>query len=115
MRHLAIVKAVHERDVLTNQANVWLPHALARKYPLAAVEWGWQYAFLASRQSTDLVSGERRRHHIGERARVKKSGINKPVGCHTFRHSQRRTHHTDLRAPNWPRCGWCQKPVAEPV
>ena len=87
MSHLAIVKAVHDRDVLTNQANVWLPHALARKYPLAAAEWGWQYAFPASRLSTDPVSGERRRHHIGERARVKKSGINKPVGCHTFRHS----------------------------
>ena len=40
------------------------------------------------------MSGDRRRHHVGERAvqnavagAVKKSGINKPVGCHTFRHS----------------------------
>jgi integron integrase len=93
-RHLAVIKALYERDVLAEQANVWLPHALARKYPRAPAEWGWQYVFPAGRLSTDPVSGERRRHHIGERAvqnavakAVRKSGINKPVGCHTFRHS----------------------------
>jgi integron integrase len=94
VRHLAIIEAVFERDSLARQANVWLPHALARKYPRAATQWGWQYAFPASRLSTDPVSGERRRHHVGVRSvqnalarAVAKSAINKPVGCHTFRHS----------------------------
>ncbi len=26
-------------------ATVWLPHALARKYPRARYEWGWQFVF----------------------------------------------------------------------
>jgi len=92
--HLAILKAVHERDVLAGEANVWLPHALAKKYPRAGAEWGWQYVFPAARFSTDAVGGEQRRHHIDERSvqkavarAVRKSGIDKPVGCHTFRHS----------------------------
>jgi hypothetical protein len=28
--------------------SVWLPHALERKYPNAAGEWGWQYVFPAA-------------------------------------------------------------------
>jgi len=93
-RHLAIVKAEYERDLHLGRANVWLPFALARKYPGAPAEWGWQYVFPAARLSTDPASGELRRHHIGERAvqnavarAVERSRINKPVGCHTFRHS----------------------------
>lgn len=38
-------------------AGVWLPDALARKYPSAPFELGWHYLFPASRLSVDPASG----------------------------------------------------------
>jgi hypothetical protein len=38
-------KALHERDVAAGAGAAPLPHALARKYPTADREWGWQYVF----------------------------------------------------------------------
>lgn len=48
-----MVRQVHERDRLAGFGEVWLPHALARKYPNAAGEWGWQYVFPAANRSRD--------------------------------------------------------------
>jgi integron integrase len=87
-------KAQHQRDVANGVAWVDLPHALARKYPSAPRERGWQF-FLASRQlSRDPRSGNRGRHHIHEGAlqrtvneTVRRLGISKHISCHTFRHS----------------------------
>ena len=71
-----------------------MPDALARKYPNAAWEWGWQYVFPAAERSVDPRGGMVRRHHIGEanlqravRKAVKKVGLTKRASCHTFRHS----------------------------
>jgi hypothetical protein len=44
--------------------GVELPYALARKYPQADREWGWQYIYPADRPSIDPRSGARRRHHL---------------------------------------------------
>ena len=73
--------------------EVYLPGALARKYPNAAKSFGWQYVFPSKTLSTDPRSGKTRRHHVLEsglqkavRAAVGKAGITKPVSCHTFRH-----------------------------
>jgi len=79
---------------------VYLPGALARKFPNAPREWPWQYVFPSSRVSLDPRAagkdGEpiRRRHHIDESAlqlavkkAVRASRITKPASCHTFRHS----------------------------
>ena len=44
--HLAKVKAMHENDLALGHGEVYMPHALARKYQNAAREWGWQYFFL---------------------------------------------------------------------
>lgn len=75
-------------------AGVWLPDALARKYPSAPLELGWHYLFPASRLSIDPGSGCLRRHHFDENnlnKLVKKAardgGIRKTVSCHTLRHS----------------------------
>ena len=77
-------------------AGVWLPDALARKYPNAPKELGWQYLFGAARLSRDpMAAGEVwRRHHIDEsglqkavRFAATQCQFNKPVGCHTLRHS----------------------------
>ena len=74
--------------------EVYLPHALTRKYPKAAREWAWQFVFPSNRISTDPRSGEKRRHHVEEsslqlamKKAVRASGINKPASCHTLRHS----------------------------
>ncbi len=92
-RHLDYVKALHERDLAEGFGEVYLPFALARKYPNAAKEWGWQYVFPAHGRSVDPRSGVRRRHHLDEKrvqrafkAAVRELGIAKPATPHTLRH-----------------------------
>src|SRR6266446_8401838 len=65
-RHLQKVKAQHEQDLEDGFGSVYLPHALARKFPNAPREWAWQYVFPSSRLSIDARSGVRRRHHVEE-------------------------------------------------
>lgn len=95
-RHLEKVRLQHEEDVEVGCGAVFLPHALARKYPNAAREWAWQYVFPSSRLSLDPRAPKepKRRHHVEESAlqlAVKKaviaSGVAKPATCHTLRHS----------------------------
>ncbi|HUT16358.1 MAG TPA: integron integrase [Anaerolineae bacterium] len=91
--HLQRVKALHEQDLAQGYGAVYLPDALARKYPNADREWGWQYVFPASSLSQDPRSGITRRHHLHESSLQKAvkeaarlAGIVKPVGPHTLRH-----------------------------
>ncbi|MBA7683278.1 Tyrosine recombinase XerD [subsurface metagenome] len=91
--HLILVEALHKDFLGRGYGEVELPYALARKYPNAKSEWGWQYVFPAKNISTDPRSGIKRRHHIHEsnlqkavKNAVRLSGISKHVGCHTFRH-----------------------------
>ncbi|MES9973142.1 MAG: integron integrase [Candidatus Thiodiazotropha sp.] len=93
-RHLETVLTLHERDLQEGFGRVYLPHALARKYPTADREWKWQYIFPSSTRSLDPRSGIERRHHIDEScvrkavtSAVRQSGINKKASCHTLRHS----------------------------
>ena len=88
------VRVLHGQDLATGHVSVGLPHALARKYPNAAREFGWQYVFPAIKLSIDPRSGEERRHHVDEgglQRAVKtargRAGIDKPATCHTLRHS----------------------------
>jgi integron integrase len=92
--HLGKVMALHQRDRKQGFGEVWLPHALARKYPRARFEWGWQFVFPSANRSEDPRSGVVRRHHLHPDtlgAAVKRAaaaaGIVKPVSCHTLRHS----------------------------
>ena len=91
---LKLVSALHQRDLLDGYGSVYLPDALDRKYPSASIDLAWQYLFPADRYSLDPRSGIHRRHHIGEqqiqravRKAIRKQGILKKSGCHTFRHS----------------------------
>jgi integrase len=81
----------------TNEKRVRLqpsPAALARKYPRAATEWGWQYVFPASGRFTARETGDQHRHHLHERtvqrafkAAVRRAGIAKHATLHCLRHS----------------------------
>lgn len=93
-RHLQRVKALHDQDLKEGFGSVHLPYALARKYPNADREWGWQYVFPAVRRSVDPRTGVTRRHHVSEdalqetvAAAIRAAGIHKPGSCHTLRHS----------------------------
>ena len=91
--HLAKLFARFERQRKLNEPGVSLPTALARKYPNAAIEWGWQWIFPASSLCRDPYTGRPTRHHQHEKMlqravqiAVRKAGILQPASCHTFRH-----------------------------
>jgi integron integrase len=99
-RHLAAVRARHEADLREGFGDVYLPDALARKYPAAGKWWGWQWVFPAASLSLDPRAAPgppraaRRRHHLGEtlvqravQRAVREARIGKPASCHTLRHS----------------------------
>lgn len=87
-------KTLFQEDMVKGQACVYLPFALAEKYPNADREWVWQYVFPARRLSQDPRSDARRRHHFDEllvQREVKRAAvaarIDKPATPHTLRHS----------------------------
>jgi len=88
------VESIHNADLQNDLGSVYLPDALARKYPSAEKEFRWQYVFPSTTISTDPRSGKVRRHHIHENGLQKyiknaadKQGITKKVNCHALRHS----------------------------
>jgi integrase len=88
--HLQQRKALFEDDKRQNKVEVYLPDALAKKYPNAATEWMWQYIFCAGSFSTDPRSGRERRHHVDEKLlqramkkAVLAAQINKPGVTHS--------------------------------
>jgi integron integrase len=93
-REIERVRTLHGDDLAAGFGEVWLPHALARKYPNAGREFGWQYVFAARMRVRDPRDGSERRHHFDDgilsralkRACVR-AGIVKPVSAHTLRHS----------------------------
>jgi integron integrase len=92
--HVIDVRAAHKSDLADGFGSVYLPNALARKYPHADRDWKWQYVFPASKRGVDPRSGIVRRHHLHESvirkaiyAATHSAGISKKVSCHTFRHS----------------------------
>ncbi len=97
--HLVVVERLHREDLAGGGGEVYLPDALARKYPRASREWPWQYVFPSRQLSQDPrakegESGAMRRHHVSESGLQKAvsqaaqaAGITKVVSCHTLRHS----------------------------
>jgi integron integrase len=93
-RQMAKVEALHQRDRTEGFGRVYLPNALAKKYPAADLELGWQYVFPASKRALDPRAGIERRHHVDEsvlqravKEAIRTAGIHKHASCHTFRHS----------------------------
>ena len=92
--HLAERRRRFEADQAAGPVHVFLPNALARKYPAASCQWEWQYVFASARFSHDPRTGQRRRHHLHETGLQKaiqragrEAGITKRVNSHALRHS----------------------------
>ena len=92
--HLVAAHRLHQADLAAGLGRVELPGALARKLPMAALDWPWQWVFPSAKFAQDPRSGETRRHHLHpERIQraitraAKAAGIPKRVTCHTLRHS----------------------------
>ena len=110
--HIERVRVLHARDLAEGFGDVFLPKALAVKYPGAGREWGWQYVFPSRIRSIDPRSKTERRHHLNETtvsreimAAVRRSGrfprrggslrkaggvrrgFVRPATAHTLRHS----------------------------
>ena len=88
------VDKLHAYDIASGAGEVYLPFALARKYPGAATRIGWQFLFPASKTAIDPAAKKMRRHHVHKswitkclKKAVDKTDIVKRVTCHTFRHS----------------------------
>ncbi|HEX4648850.1 MAG TPA: integron integrase [Steroidobacteraceae bacterium] len=91
--HLGRLRAWFEEERRRNQPGVSLPAALARKYPQAGTQWGWQYLFPARVLCRDPYSGRWVRHHLHEKRvqravqeAVHRAGLGQPASCHTLRH-----------------------------
>jgi len=91
---IQIARQQHEQDTALGFGEVWLPDALARKWPQAPREVAWQFVFPAARLSVDPRSGTVRRHHLSEsvfsralKRAQRQAGLEKRVTAHTLRHS----------------------------
>lgn len=88
------VRQQHEADLADGFGEVYLPHALERKYPNASREFAWQYLFPSRQLSKDPRSGKFRRHYLGEslfcgkfKKALRRCGIEKNATPHSLRHS----------------------------
>lgn len=93
-KHISAVKKVHSQDIQEGWGYVQLPFAISKKYPNANRQFAWQWLFPQERRWKNQTTGDEGRHHMDasvlQRAvheAALKSGISKPVSCHTFRHS----------------------------
>ena len=94
--HLHRVRQLHESDLAQGFGSVYLPSALVRKYPNAAREWIWQYAFPSARLAQSTSDGVTRRYHMSTsslqravRRAARQARLEKRVTCHALRHSLR--------------------------
>jgi integron integrase len=92
--------ALHEKDLNAGLGRVYLPHALALKYPKADRSWAWQWIFPSPVRAVDPRPDARtgqpveRRHHVypesvqrAVREAARLAEISKPVSPHVLRHS----------------------------
>src|SRR5690349_13248063 len=65
--HVARLRAWYDEERRRQRPGVSLPRALGRKFPDAAIRWGWQYLFPSATLRRDPYSGQLVRHHLHEK------------------------------------------------
>jgi integron integrase len=104
------VRRIHQQDLAAGWGRVQLPHALARKYPNAPVECGWQWVFPQQGRWCNRATGEQGRHHL-DPSLIQKSAQSHSAGIMNIqlprgvaRRWQRRSRNSpqtaQLRAPD---------------
>ncbi|WP_313117898.1 integron integrase [Ectopseudomonas guguanensis] len=93
-QHLNKVQRLHQGDPAEGFGEANLPFALARKYPNAAKEWGWQFVFPSGNRSQEPRGYGIYRHHLHEktiqravREAARRAGLIKHATPHSLRHS----------------------------
>lgn len=93
-RQIAEVKRRHQIELGAGRGDVYLPNALARKFPKGCYDIGWQFLFPSSRPGPCPRTGVYRLHHLHQtavskalQAAKKHAGIVSRVKAHTLRHS----------------------------
>ncbi|TWU51156.1 Tyrosine recombinase XerD [Rubripirellula reticaptiva] len=93
-RQIEVAARWHRIDSEEGYPQVYLPYALARKYPNACQELAWKWVFPSRQRARDKRSGKVWRHHIAEQqfanalkiaqrlAKIHKNGV-----PHSLRHS----------------------------
>jgi len=91
---LARSRRLWEADRLAQRPGIFMPDALAAKYPRAGESWSWHWVFPSPSLAIDPRTGVQRRHHLFEerlsralRRAATLAGIEKHVTAHTLRHS----------------------------
>ncbi len=65
-KHLSHVRDMHQGGLASGCGRVFLPYALAWKYPNAASEWVWQWVFPHENRWVNRDTGAQGRHHVDE-------------------------------------------------
>lgn len=93
-QYLRQLRALHVRELEQGYGSVYMPQTIETRYPGASREWQWQYLFPARKRTIDKRSGREVRHHYcpktiqaALKTAARKAAIDKPVNCHTLRHS----------------------------
>jgi integron integrase len=91
---LRSARILHDLDRGSDVQGVWMPDALARKFPGAGKEWGWFWVFPSRSLSIDPRSCQVRRYHVypssfqrSFKLAVARAGVLKRATIHTLRHS----------------------------
>lgn len=91
---IAKVKTLHEQDLAEGFGEVYMPYALAEKYPNMAKSFCWQFVFASHKLSKDPRSDRTMRHHVQPQMLQRAVGkaivmadVQKPGSCHAMRHS----------------------------
>ena len=93
-RQIAVAKQLHLLDLEEGFEQIYMPHALAKKYPNACKDSTWKWVFPSRQRSRDKRSGLVWRHHIAEeqfanalKVAQRRAGIEKNGVPHSLRHS----------------------------